>query len=43
MDETYFFMKSVTKVKSNSNSGEVHPQPSNKKHPVDDSVLVGVA
>jgi hypothetical protein len=43
MYETYFFTKLVTKVKSNSNSGEVHPQPSNNMHPVDDGVPVDVA
>jgi hypothetical protein len=29
----------VTKVKSNINSVEVHPQPSNHEHPVDDALV----
>ncbi len=38
--ETYFPTELVTKVKSNINSLEVHPQLSNNGHPVD-GVLVG--
>ncbi len=36
------FTELVTKVKPNTNSVEVHPQPSNIRHPVDD-VLVGAS
>jgi hypothetical protein len=38
--ETYFPTESVTKVKPNLNSGEVHPELSNTGHPVD-GALVG--
>jgi hypothetical protein len=39
-DETNFLTELVTKIKSNINSIEVHPQLSNKRHPVD-GALVG--
>jgi hypothetical protein len=38
--ETYFFTELVTKMKSDITIVEVHPQLSNKGHPVD-GVLVG--
>ncbi len=40
MYETYFLTELVTKMKPNFNSVEVHPQLSNKRHPVD-GALVG--
>jgi hypothetical protein len=37
---TYLVSKMVTNMKPNINSGEVHPQLTNNRHPVD-GVLVG--
>jgi hypothetical protein len=35
----YFLQELVTKVKPNFNAIEVHPQPSNNRHPMDEALV----